>query len=150
MLIVTKMTYNPATLPKEGTTAIWHTTSSAYGGPFTYKYNASASTTDYAVYGLYYDDSGETAGSGHNIKVKITSGTGYNTWVDGSSAGFPIGVIENSDGTVSLYDSSDSSGNLMYKFQKPTTADWISGGGGGGSAGSAGSSTTKKCHCNFW
>ena len=46
----------PTTLPKEGTTAIWHSTSSAYGGPFTYRYNSANSTTDYAVYALHYDD----------------------------------------------------------------------------------------------
>ena len=115
--IVSSSTPPPPTLPKIGTSAIWHSSSTQYGGPFTYRYNAANSTTDYAVYGLHYDDTDETyAGSGFTIKVGITSGSDYNTWLDASSGGPPTEVIENSDGTVSL---NDSSGNLLYKFTNP-------------------------------
>ncbi len=120
------MATTPPTLPKIGTSAIWYSSSTQYGGPFTYRYNAANSTTDYAVYALHYDDTDETyAGGGFSIKVGITSGSDYNTWLDASLNGPPTAVIENSDGTVSL---NDSSGNLLYKFTKPTSASWITSG----------------------
>ncbi|CAL6434134.1 unnamed protein product [Bathycoccus prasinos] len=69
------------------------------------------------------NDPDETyAGGGFSIKVGITSGSDYNTWLDASSGGPPTEVIENSDETVSL---NDSSGNLLYKFTKPTSASWL-------------------------
>ena len=88
------MATTPTTLPKIGTSAIWHSSSTHYGGPFTYRYNAANSTTDYAVYALHYDDANNSfGGSSTMIKVGITSGSDYNTWLDASINGPPTTVI---------------------------------------------------------
>jgi len=141
----------PETLTPVGT-ALWHSFSTAWSGPLTYKYNpnpsqASFDSTNYAAYSLYYDSDGSIASNSHSIQVGITPGhVDFNTWLDlGSSV--PDPPVENSDGTVSVFDGT----TLLYKFTKPTAANasWL-GGSPINTHSNSGSGAQKKVFCNFW
>ena len=73
----------------------------------------------------YYAPSWNADGS-YGLRVKFTAGTGYNVWDDGGGSD-PTSVDDNADGYVYGYN---SSGTLVIKFLKPTSASWISSGGG--------------------
>jgi hypothetical protein len=103
------MSVSPQTLPNIDSSAAW-------AGTYTYKYNTSNSS--YHWYGLY-DNNNTLTNEQRNIKVEIAT----DTWSDAGSMA-PVAPVLNSDGTISLF----SSGILLYKFTKPTTASWISSG----------------------
>lgn len=122
---------------------------------FTYVHKPSLSTSTHEFYarsGSYHEP--------HNIKVNRST----NVWEDSGNEA-PQGpaydgvnaVVEN-NGYIELVDGGGN--NILFRFLKPTTADWISAGGGsGGGTGTEGtiipqstgsSSTQKKVFCNFW
>ena len=76
----------------------------------------------------YYNHSWDTSNN-HGVRVKFTTGTGYNIWTDGTASAEPNYIDDNSDGYVYARNSGNT---LLIKFLKPTstTASWISSGGG--------------------
>ena len=107
------MSVSPQTLTNIDSSAAW-------AGPYIYKYSTSDSS--YHYYGLY-NNINNYSDERRNIKVEIAT----DTWSDAGSID-PVAPVLNSDGTISLFN---SSGTLLYRFTKPTTASWISNGGGG-------------------
>jgi len=100
---------------------------SGYGwGDLTYR----SSDSDYH----YYNHSWDSSPWYHGIRVKFTTGTGYNVWSDGHTGGDPSTIDDNADGYVYCYNSSNT---LLIKFLKPTaaTASWISSGSNTGTEG---------------
>ena len=89
---------------------------SGYGwGDLTYR----TSDSDYH----YYTHSWDSTPFAHDVRVKFTTGTGYNEWSDGNTSGDPSTIDDNADGYVYCYNSTPT---LLIKFLKPTTASWIS------------------------
>ena len=109
----------PTVLASIDNTVGWH-------GVFEYRLRSETSTK--AVYDLWdlTSNPNNWANSNSDGSIKVVFSTG--TWADNGSAN-PSSVVENSDGTISLFNTSNL---LRYKFTKPTasTASWLSSGGG--------------------
>jgi len=109
----------PTVLASIDNTVGWH-------GVFEYRLRSETSTK--AVYDLWdlTSNPNNWANSNSDGSIKVVFSTG--TWADNGSAN-PSSVVENSDGTISLFNASNL---LRYKFTKPTasTASWLSSGGG--------------------
>jgi len=158
MLIVRKMSYVPDLLnrvsPSSGGWSMYEVRYFSHGNNSPDYDNGNTSGTAYAIYDRYHPNGGALASSGaKSIKVGINSTqSDYDTWDDHGS-GNPISVTTDSTGLVSInYPSS-----VVYVFQKPTIASWISAGSESDSESesginplSTGSSTQKKVFCNFW
>ena len=120
---------NPSSLPIVNGT--WSNSS--------YEFRHRSTTSTHEYYDIWNTSTNSWDGSLnlHNIKVGIVaSASDYNTWTDAGSS-TPNGVDDNADGYVYLYNTvSDMNAGtpLKYSFLKPTSADWISGGGGGGTS----------------
>ena len=93
--------------------SVWH-------NDYEYRFRTASST--HAFYDLWKksDSNWQNSGDAYRIKVGI-SGADYNNWSDVNTNNEPADVNDNSDGTITLQNST----TILYRFTKPTTnASW--------------------------
>lgn len=136
---------DPLLLTETGTYS-WHANHA-----YKFRFTDTSGSDDWHVYDLWRTDLTPEAFDRTDNLHAIAVNARTDTWADYGAA-TPNYVTENSDGTVSV--SHDSVTDVKYKFIKPTTADWIGGGGavfnGNSDDAAVASSTVKKVFCNFW
>lgn len=127
---ITSASVTPQTLPSVDSTSTWAST-------YEYRWQSSTSTTE--IYGLWHISNGVWDSATHNIQVNTDSTSNqFNTWQDSGSS-HPDSVSAPSNGVITV---SSSGFPNLFKFNKPTTASWISSGGSGSGSGSGGGINT--------
>jgi hypothetical protein len=106
------------------------------------EYRHRSSISGYEIYDRWsaslnnwFDSNGYSGNPGGWFSIKVgtdVNSSDYNTWIDHGTIRPDSPIVENSDGTISLFNGT----TLVYKFTKPTTASWISSSGGGTGGGS--------------
>ena len=106
----------PQTLPSVDSSSYWDRT----------EYRWRSSDTNKEIYDYWNLNNNAWERSDDNLAIYVDTVT--NTWHD-FGAGHPFNVATDTNDVVTL---SSSGVPNLYKFQKPTTASWISSGGSGG------------------
>ena len=110
--------------------------SSSFHGTFDYRYYQTVNNKH--IYALWHISNNDWASTSQAYSIRVDTLT--DTWEDNGPANPASVTLVGAN--VELYDSGST---LLFKFEKPTTASWISGGGG-----SSSSTSSKKVFCNFW
>ncbi len=139
------MSVTPQTLTEVGSGS-WHTG---------YDYKWRYSITGYEIYDLWHPGQSYWLGDSYGsnwFTIKVDTST--NTWSDHGSDQ-PSTVTEIA-GTSPVTVEVSSGTTIHYRFEKPTTASWITSASGPGvladsdSDSESDSPAAKKVFCNFW